>query len=159
MNPEPAFAITSQREAGRVILYLRGIIDENANLTPLATAQGTEIWLDLSGVQRINSFGVRAWLAAVRCIPPDERLVFTRCSTPVIDQCNMVSGFQGHAVIESFYAPMICEHCDEQIQILFNTAACATHGALWPEVPCPRCHETLTIDDLEEQYLVFLRGA
>lgn len=159
MSKRSMFHIESRMEADRLVLQLSGIIDENANLTPLTSARAAEIRLELSHVQRINSFGVRAWLEAVRSIPSSCRLVLAACSTAIVDQCNMVAEFHGHGVIESFYAPLICESCGEETQVLFATADCRARGGVLPEIPCPRCQRVMDIDDLAEQYLAFLRSA
>jgi hypothetical protein len=76
---------------------------------------------------------------------------------PVVDQCNMVNGFCGHGRLESFYAPMTCAECDEQVDQLFETAACRANGGRLPPTPCPRCGRNMEVDDLEEQYLLFVR--
>lgn len=153
----PSFHIEPVREPRRLVLQVSGVIDENADLTVLAAAHGAEICLHLGAVHRINSFGVRAWVEAIRNIPLASRLILSHCSPPVIDQCNMVAGFNGHGVIESFYAPMLCEQCDEYAHVLYDTMVCLANGGVLPTTPCPTCHGSMDIDDLEEQYLTFLR--
>jgi hypothetical protein len=136
---------------------ISGIIDENADLAPLSALGDRPIQVSMRGVRRINSFGVRTWIDAVRRIPTATQLAFVHCPPPVVDQCNMVSGFLGHGALQSFFAPMMCSECDEQIDQLFETAACrANHGKL-PATPCPRCGRPMEVDDLEEQYLLFVR--
>jgi hypothetical protein len=152
--PKKTFDIESR--AGGSILQLSGVIDENADLEPIANlTSDTEI--NMKGVRRINSFGVRAWIDAVRKIPDTATVTFVECPPPVIDQCNMVSGFLGKGVLKSFYAPMTCEECDEQLDQLFETAKCRDNGGNLPSTPCPRCGRDMEVDDLEEQYLLFVR--
>lgn len=134
-----------------------GIIDENADLSPLAALGARPIEVTMRAVRRINSFGVRAWIDAVRKLPRAQRLTFVQCPPPVVDQCNMVSGFLGHGQLVSFFAPMVCAECDEQIDQLFQTAACRDNGGKLPATPCPRCGRPMEVDDLEEQYLLFVR--
>lgn len=136
---------------------IAGVIDENADLSPLVRLGQRPIRIHLRGVRRINSFGVRAWMDAIRRVPITARLSFVHCPPPVVDQCNMVSGFLGHGRLESFYAPMTCAECDEQIDQLFETAACRANGGKLPLTPCPRCGRPMEVDDLEEQYLLFVR--
>jgi hypothetical protein len=69
----------------------------------------------------------------------------------------MVAGFLGHGQLESFYAPMTCTECDEQVDQLFETAACRANNGRLPATPCPRCGRTMEVDDLEDQYLLFVR--
>jgi hypothetical protein len=151
------FSIDRRDRSGKRVLYVSGVIDENANLSQLLALANADVEVNLKGVRRINSFGVRAWIDTVRQISRDIRLEFVECPPPVIDQCNMVQGFLGHGVLRSFYAPMTCEECDEQLDQLFETAQCRELGGKLPVTPCPRCSREMEVDDLEEQYLLFVR--
>lgn len=155
------FRIDLAPGAGVEVVTMSGVIDEAADLTPLAAlgqrpGQGP-IEVDLHAVERINSAGVRAWIDAVRALPPTVPVTFVRCPPAIVDQCNMVTGFLGHGRLASFFAPMVCRECDEQVDTLYTVAAVhAAHGAL-PPSPCPRCKRPMAIDDLEDQYLLFIR--
>lgn len=154
---QSTFRIESRHEPDCLHLSLWGVIDEYADLLELARTESAEIQIDLSGVRRINSYGVKAWVDAVRRIPRTTRLVFVKCPPPVIDQCNMVIGFLGHGAISSFFAPMVCEDCDEQLDQLYTIEDCRALGGKLPITPCPSCHQDMEVDDLEEQYLFFMR--
>ena len=150
------FNIEARVQGGEQLFTLSGVIDENADLSAIAEILvDTEI--NLKEVRRINSFGVRAWIDAVRKVPGSVGLTFIECPPPVVDQCNMVTGFLGHGVLKSFYAPMTCEECDEQQNQLFDTKECRARGGKLPVTPCPRCGRDMEVDDLEEQYLLFVR--
>jgi hypothetical protein len=151
------FQVETREQSSKPVLLVSGVIDENADLSSLSRVRAPEVEINLKGVRRINSFGVRAWIDAVRQIPASTRVAFVHCPPPVIDQCNMVSGFLGHGVLESFYAPMTCEECDEQLDQLFETARARELGGNLPPTPCPRCGREMEVDDLEEQYLLFVR--
>lgn len=150
------FRIDDSSLPGRTRLSIFGVIDEHADLQPLAEVRG-EVEISLKGVRRINSFGVRAWIDVVRQIPSDTRLTFIEVPPPVVDQINMVHGFLGHGVLISFYSPMICEECDEQEDELFRVDICRELGGKLPLVKCKRCGNPMEVDDLEEQYLLFVR--
>ncbi|MCG8422511.1 MAG: hypothetical protein MJE77_31740 [Proteobacteria bacterium] len=152
------FRIESHKDGGRLVLCVFGVIDERADLGRLATADAPLIWLHLEHVSRINSFGVRSWIDAVRRISNQCRLVFSHCSPPIVDQCNMVAGFLGHGSIESFYAPMMCDTCGGEEKTLFKTKDCLALGGVLPEVRCSHCSGSMDIDDLEEQYLMFMHS-
>lgn len=156
MPPRETFRIESRQATGKLILYLTGIIDENADLAPLLDVKDS-VEINLKDIRRINSFGVRAWIDHIRQIPQGVSLTFVECPPPVIDQCNMVTGFLGHGELKSFYAPMLCEECDEQQSQLFETEVCRRNGGKLPSTPCPRCGRDMEVDDLEEQYLLFVR--
>jgi hypothetical protein len=152
-----AFSIEVAERGGTDVVTIVGVIDENADLSVFNRLGRRPVEINMRGVRRINSFGVRSWMDAVREIPVTTRMVFVHCPPPVIDQCNMVAGFLGHGDLESFYAPMTCAECDEQIDQLFETAKCRENGGKLPRTPCPRCGRDMEVDDLEEQYLLFVR--
>jgi hypothetical protein len=156
-GPRPSFMIDVTQSGDSDLVTMAGVVDENADLTPLVQLGTRPIKVHLRGVRRINSFGVRAWMDAIRRVPITTKLTFVHCPPPVVDQCNMVQGFLGHGTLESFYAPMTCAECDEQIDQLFETAVCRANGGKLPQTPCPRCGRPMEVDDLEEQYLLFVR--
>ncbi len=151
------FQIIQAIEGNAPVLQVSGTLDENSDLTPLTQANLPELRLDLSGVRRVNSFGVRAWMTAIREIPSSVPLYYMHCSPPIIDQCNMIMGFRGHAQIVDFYAPLICDDCDVQKSLLFQTSLCVSLGGRLPPFECPECGEPMEIDDLEEHYLHFMQ--
>jgi len=161
MASRNAYSLDIEARADLDVVSLHGVIDESSDLAPLAAlglrASPRPIQIDMRGVRRINSFGVRVWLDTIRQIPVTAPLSFVRCPPPVVDQCNMVAGFLGHGRLESFYAPMLCVECDEQLDQLFETEACRANGGKLPATPCPRCGRSMEVDDLEDQYLLFVR--
>ncbi|MCE9578216.1 MAG: hypothetical protein K8W52_34135 [Deltaproteobacteria bacterium] len=159
MAGRSSFTIEVVERDGIDQVSVSGVVDENADLALLSTLGGRPVRVNLKGVRRINSFGVRAWMDAVRKVPRDVVLTFAQAPSPVIDQCNMVTGFLGHGTLESFFAPMTCGECDEQVDQLFETAACRANGGKLPSTPCPRCGRPMEVDDLEDQYLLFVREA
>ena len=151
------FTVAVDHQAARDVVTVSGVIDEAADLGPLRALAAPTLELDLRGIQRINSSGVRAWIDFVRAVPATVALRFVRCPPVIIDQCNMVLGFLGHGRLESFYAPLTCRECDEQVEQLFTTAAVKAGCGTLPPTPCPRCRRPMAIDDLEDQYLLFVR--
>ena len=108
-------------------------------------------------IRRINSFGARAWMDAVRRANASASFRFFDCPPVVIDQVNMILGFLGGGSIETFLAPMVCSSCSYEGLQTFEANACRHNGGFLPAVPCPRCGTTLELDDLEDQYTLFLR--
>jgi hypothetical protein len=134
-----------------------GVIDENADLSFLETLSAPTR-LNMKDVRRINSYGVRAWIEAIRKVPAGVPLDFVECSSAVIDQTNMVAGFLGRGKVSSFFAPMVCSNCGRECDELFHTDEYQREGRL-PDVSCDRCGGALVVDDLEEHYLLFAREA
>ena len=134
---------------------ISGIIDEGAEFESFAGFSG-DVEIDLADVRRINSFGVRLWIEAMRKIPEGAQVAVVRCAPPMVEQMNMIHNFFGKARLRSFYAPMICPECEEQKNELCEASACRSSGGL-PEVTCPDCDATMEVDDIEDQYLFFLK--
>jgi hypothetical protein len=152
-DPDSFQARRSSEAAGT--WHLVGVIDESADLSFLEKLAGPTR-LNMRGVRRINSYGVRAWIEAVRRVPDVVGLELIECPPSVIDQVNMVAGFTGRGRVVSFLAPMICESCGHEKEQLFQTEDYRREHRL-PDVRCPRCGAAMQVDDLEEQYLLFAR--
>ncbi|HET6614015.1 MAG TPA: hypothetical protein VFG83_18575 [Kofleriaceae bacterium] len=146
-----------RRHGSRVVVVMAGVIDENADLSPLTSLDTDALELDLKDVQRVNSFGVRAWIAAMSQIPPSVTLELIHCPPAIVDQCNMVAGFLGHGTLKSFYAMMTCSDCDIEKAELFDSKACRLAGGKLSPVACPSCGLPMVLDDIEDYYLTFLR--
>jgi anti-anti-sigma regulatory factor len=149
-------SIEKTRTARGVRLALSGVIDEGADFDTLADLTGS-VEINMSGVKRINSFGARAWMDAVRVAAKKASLSFVECPPPVIDQLNMIQGFLGHSPVRNFFAPMICDNCEGEAMHLFDVRACKDRDGHLTPVQCDDCGGRMSIDDLEEQYTLFLR--
>ena len=148
------FKIEVDRQGARTTVAVSGIIDEGAELAELAEVHG-DVAIDLEGVRRINSFGVRMWIEAMRKIPADTRVTVVRCAPPMVEQMNMIHNFFGRCRLESFFVPMLCPECEAQHNELFDVAASRGRGGL-TQVSCPTCGAAMEVDDIEDQYLFFL---
>ena len=134
---------------------ITGVVDEHIDLAPLAPVSG-RVRIDLQGVRRINSVGVRAWVDAMKGLASRAQVTFTRCSPPIVDQLNMIHGFLAGARVESFYGAMICPTCETEHLALFDVRAVQQQGHL-TEVRCPKCSTPMELDDIEDEYLLFIR--
>jgi hypothetical protein len=145
---------------GRRVVHLRGEIDENADLSELKGALVDDAELDLEGISRINSCGVREWVNFVRDLSV-QSLRFERCSPTVVLQLNTIYNFRGRARVTSFFAPYACELChSDEVRLLrvedhFPDRAARLHPRL-PTFRCAGCGGPLLFDELPERYLAFL---
>ncbi|MFH2004962.1 MAG: hypothetical protein ABI333_00115 [bacterium] len=150
------FAVERHEVGGVKHLHLAGIIDEFADLSFLAHLQG-RVLVHLEEVRRINSYGVRIWIDGVRSIPAEAEVIFRQVPVPLVEQMNMVNGFFGRGKVESFVAPMVCRACGQTQKVLFDVSDCVAAEAQPLEARCSACDGELELDDIEEQYLAFLR--
>ena len=147
--------IDSRREGDTHKIAIRGVVDEDAELGALHGLRG-KVELNLRGLHRFNSVGTRAWVDAMRTLARTASLVFVECSPAVVFQLNMISGFLAGGRVESFIAPMRCERCERELDQLVTTDECRALDGL-PPVACPGCRQPMELDELEDNYLLFIR--
>ncbi|HEY0254707.1 MAG TPA: STAS domain-containing protein, partial [Kofleriaceae bacterium] len=125
-------------------------------LTPLTQIPGPLV-IDLGGLERINSLGVRDWMHFVRtCEAAGTALTFERCSPTIVGQMSMITGFMGASHISSIEVPYVCTSCNhEQLQLLDLDAG----GELQLAIECPKCRAPTQLDDFAEIYSEVVRLA
>src|SRR5262245_28301627 len=112
----------AQVEQRNEITYVKlgGVIDEDNELVELGERipNGTVV-IDLGGVERINSCGVRDWVNWLGSIEKKNAdVVLVECSPAIVAQINLVNNFTGGGVVKSFYVPYFCPECDEEKVLL-----------------------------------------
>ncbi|HEX4423499.1 MAG TPA: serine/threonine-protein kinase, partial [Kofleriaceae bacterium] len=139
-----------------------GLVDEHfAGFTALASlgAAVKTVVLNVSGMTRMTSFGVRQWLRGMDSLPRTvSELYVLGCPTFFVDQLNMVLNFGGASQILTVVAPYVCTGCggesEQTIDVLAERAALAKGGV--PERTCPRCSGKLEFDETPESFFAFV---
>lgn len=146
--PREDLQVEVKRAGDFTIVTLGGRIAETFKGEELGRRLVGNVILDTRQVDRVTSFGVRAWLAMLDAMDID-RLYFVRCSEPVLSQMSMIRSFVGSGEIISFFAPYLCDACGNAFQVLYEADEDrATIEAARPVVvPCPRCQTKCTLDD------------
>jgi anti-anti-sigma regulatory factor len=137
-------------------LVFRGQLDEHSDFRLLLPQVPKKVTLDLEGIERINSSGVRQWIDFVdelRLAGVD--FVLDRCSLAVVAQLNMVVNFGGKAPVLSLFAPYHCESCDEE-RLRWLKVHSGIAMELSQTFPCPVCSTPMELDDLPARFLAFL---
>ncbi len=140
-------------------VVLSGDVTENANLGQLLgqLPQGP-LALDLSGIKRINSVGVREWIQFVDGLKKAGRsFTLERCSVPIVGQLNMISNFAGGAKVRSFFAPFYCSNCNSEQPKLIDATNDPASQLSSPD-KCSACGGELEFDDLPDAFLAFTRS-
>ncbi len=153
---EPGLRWRIKADPAGTTVELTGDVDEHTSLAPLAAKLSGQVVLDLAGVRRINSQGVRVWIDFLHALQPGTKLVFRRCSHPVITQINMIANFRGGAVVESFFAPYVCDKCGAEADHLIDVVEQRARRGAFPVVTSTACGGAMTFDDVVERYLSFL---
>ena len=115
--------------------------------------------INVSGMTRMTSFGVRQWLKAMDALPKSiTDLYLLGCPTFFVDQLNMVLNFGGASKILTVIAPHTCPSCGvesgEMIDVFADRANLAKGGL--PEKECARCGGKLEFDETPESYFAFV---
>lgn len=143
------------------VVKLAGFLDENNDLNELVAKIPAGIAeIDLGGVERINSVGIRDWVNWIAALESNgTRTVLVACSPAIVAQINLVKNFTGNGAVKSFQVPLHCRECDEEMTILVQTAEMTGAGAEPPSCPCPTCGRAMDIDEMPESYFAFLGTA
>ena len=121
----------------------------------LQAIKAPAVTLDLGGVARINSNGVRLWVNFVKALSAARSVTLERCSPTFVNQLNMIANFAGQAKVASILVPMRCTDCDAEAEALARVDE--GPGAKTPEGgPCAACGGRTEPDILVEQYFQFL---
>jgi ABC-type transporter Mla MlaB component len=141
-----------EERAGSTQVTLAGAVTELANFEKLKAIRGAAR-VDLSGIERMNSLGVRAWCHFVRdAETAGVALTFERCSPVIVEQIAMISNFFGaRSQVASLLVPYYCEACGtEHTQLIERSPGAAM--AVPPQNTCPKCGKPAVIDEPENMY-------
>jgi anti-anti-sigma regulatory factor len=137
-----------------------GIINEKFEGKKTAAAiKAKKLVLDLGGVVRVSSFGVREWLDFIGVVGRTmDEFYLINCSPKVMNQLNLVTDFTGKGLVFSFYAPYRCDYCETELLVLLNCDR--DHEALKklkaPERACETCGNAEFFDDEPITYFSYI---
>jgi serine/threonine protein kinase len=140
------------------LVSVSGLVDERflgfGNVGPVKS-----LVINVAGMTRMTSFGVRQWLKGMDALPKTiTDLYLLGCPTFFVDQLNMVLNFAGASKILTVVAPYTCPSCGvesgETIDVLVERANLAKGGL--PEKECARCGGKLEFDETPESYFSFV---
>lgn len=140
-------------------MRLDGVIDEHNGLEHVldAARDALVLLVDLGGVRRINSVGVRDWVLWLRSARARfPTVVLFDCPTAIVNEINLVRNFAEGAVVTTFQAPYFCDRCGlESVRTLDALAMVSAGERTAPAAPCgkPACANAL--DDADEAYFAF----
>jgi anti-anti-sigma regulatory factor len=142
-------------------LRFQGTIDETFDGKRLASSlKAATLVLDLGGIRRISSFGIREWTDFIKAVERTvDEIIAIECPPKVVDQLNMVSSFLGSkGQIFSFYAPYRCDYCDIDRRVLFQVDRdqAAIRGMQPPEQLCETCSRPSYFDEEPGAFFSYL---
>jgi anti-anti-sigma regulatory factor len=140
------------------MVKLAGYIDEDNDLKGLVAQipAGTAM-IDLAGVERINSCGIRDWVNWLAEIERNgTKPVLVSCSPAIVAQINLVKNFTGGGAVKSFQIPYYCSECDEEKVMLVETSEMSSPTQAPPSCLCETCGHAMEIDEMPQSYFAFL---
>jgi serine/threonine-protein kinase len=145
-------------EGEAALLRLSGAIDET--FTGFDPSGAAHIVMELGGLTRITSYGVRQWIRG-RDQLGARQLYYVNCPPFFIDQLNMVMNFGGHGQVVTAFAPFTCSGCKAEQWTLIDVLARHDElaGGAVPDEKCPKCAATMEMDELPETYFGFVKAA
>lgn len=158
----PKLSVEKFADGGIACLKFTGTIDEGFEGKKLGATAGCDtLVLDLGGVKKISSFGIREWVDFITTASKLCRsVVLVECTPKVVDQLNMVANFTGGGRVFSFYTPFKCDYCDSEHRVLlqvdkdFETIKTMKLA----ERPCPSCKEAMYFDEDGATFFSYLIG-
>jgi anti-anti-sigma regulatory factor len=158
----PKLQIEKFADGGIACLKFNGTIDESFEGKKIARSiQAETLVLDLGGVKKISSFGIREWVDFVTtAVKQVKHMVLIECAPKVVDQLNMVANFHGGGRVFSFYAPFRCDYCDSEQRALLEVSKDweAIKSMKLADRPCPSCKESMYFDEDGSTYFSFILG-
>ncbi len=158
----PATKLTIEKfaDGGISCLKFSGTIDESFEGKKIARSiQAETLVLDLGGVKKISSFGIREWVDfATTAVKQVKQMILIECAPKVVDQLNMVANFAGGGRVFSFYAPFRCDYCDSEQRALLevNKDFEAIKSMKLGDRPCPSCKESMYFDEDGSTYFSYM---
>ncbi len=93
---------------------LSGNIDEFLDITFLKTSSQEQLVLNLNGIRRINSMGVKKWVEEIAALQEQGKsVVYEECPEVFIQVCSLSSTFSQVGKYRSFELTFFCEEDDE----------------------------------------------
>lgn len=155
-----SFSISKRQDGAKLIIEVKGNIDEDASFQPPELGGATSVSLDLEGVTAINSVGIREWIKWVKSIPTSVQLSVRRCPKIIVDQINMVAGFlPTGTTIESFYVPYYSDASGNEKMVLFENGKEYKGSEVFaPSEVKDDSGEAMEMDVIEAKYFKFLKN-
>jgi len=148
------------RRRGLPILMLGGVIDEHHGLDAVrGRLPPGEVLLDLSGIERLSSVGVRAWVDWTQHVEEcGTRFVLINCSPAFVMKLSRIHGLARLGRIYSILAPYRCPRCASDALVVLKTEELAglSRPIAAPECRCKECEALMEFDETPESYFAFL---
>ena len=137
------------------ILTLVGELDEITDLAPAKDKlRGRDIDIDLGGVRRVSSVGLRAWINFIDELSRERNVRLLRCSVQLTEQFSLATRARGRAAVVSVMLPYRCRKCSAQTQAEYLLRPQPPTSL--PNRACTQCEGIAEFDHLIDAYFAFM---
>jgi hypothetical protein len=152
MSNQLKWVLSDTRVGMRV--KLKGALDEYARWDDLNVEIGRaqRVHIDLQQVVRINSVGIRGWLAFIKRLTTGRTVQLERCSPCFVDHMNSMNTLIAGARVVSVMVPYVCPECSTESAVPHDV----TGGAPTLAPPKCQCGAETELNAIEEAYFAFL---
>lgn len=149
----------TQQKGDICSVRLEGALDETVDLAQtIGTVNGYHLELNLKGVTRINSQGVRQWMRFVQSvIAKGVNVRYLECSPAFVEMLNLVMSLGQGVTVDSIQVPYYCAQCGKDWQGVFRCGDIKRIQFNIPPLPCPSCQSIAELDDVSSIYFAFLQ--
>ncbi|ACY14072.1 FIST N-terminal domain-containing protein [Haliangium ochraceum] len=150
--------IRSAEVDGIRVLRLAGTIGERFPRAELTPQLSGALAIELGGVTRVTSFGVRAWMDTLSAAGGKLRsLHLVNCPEPVVTQLSMIRGFAANGRVLSFAAPYYCDACGTAFSVYLDVDndQQAIRSGMVDARPCPQCQSAASFEDNPGHFFAF----
>jgi hypothetical protein len=152
MDVRSQLRIKKVTTTGGAALVLSGVVDGFLELEHWSVAAPAVV-VDLGGVVRVTSFGMRGWVDGLARVKTDY-LAFTRCPPAMLDFFGQLAGATGNGEVLSMYLPYECGACMEEFYTLSDVRQ--DHAQMRklqaPRAPCPHCAADAAFNAIPRAY-------
>lgn len=149
---EPVFPVPA------ATFYLAGTIGENADLSVFYNQGFPAIIIDLEKVTRINSYGTKLWVMALKKLA-GVPVTLQKCSIPFVDQMSILPELTTNTLVKSVLLPYFCPKCEGEIARCIEIKKLAqvlVKHKLNKTFRCSECETALEFYEDEELYFTFM---
>src|SRR5262245_39793174 len=144
-------------------VFLSGAIDEHSTLddvfAKVTKAVGGSLVMNLQGIIRINSLGIRGWIPLMSSLTKGRQVSVEALSYPLVLQANNVANLLAAAQIVSCMAPYFCSLCEANRMVLITADELRGGDGTVPAKACGDCGTPMEFDELDDYFSCLRRAA
>jgi anti-anti-sigma regulatory factor len=151
-NHEPSGVHVAVTDGVRTI-RVSGAITEATDFSAALAGGPPRAVVDLSAVDRVNSYGVREWIRFLKTlVQAGVDVTLDGVSVPMVRQMNMIPQVRAGARVAAIDAPYYCPACDDERAVRLDAATRSPPAT----PPCPTCGAAMDFDDVADGYFAFV---